>query len=566
MALLEKTPENKPGFTQNSQDPARWALAGSLRKLGKRLSGDLDNIVLMALRKEPQRRYASVEQLAEDIRRHLEHLPVIARKDTILYRSSRFVTRHKTGVIAALLVTLTLLAGLAITLREARVARQQAEVASQQRVRAERRFNDVRKLANSLMFDIHDSIRDLPGSTAARKLLVTQALQYLDSLSQEASGDPSLQRELAAAYERVGDLLGYVGAANLGDPNGALQSYGKALTIRETLAVSNPADLRVQRELVNEYFRITMAHETAGDFAGALETLQKAAPFMQGIAAAQTDPKVRDGVAGLYFFTGDVLLKTGNTSAALDKYRSAASIHELVAADTTLDPLVRSHLVGDYNGIVRVLVFQGDAAGAVAISNKALSFVKQLSESNPANATLREYVAETYSIHRSALTEGGDLNGALDDAHRELEIYKQLLASDPANTLARNNVDLSNVAMGELLIDQHRVPDAIVYIRQALADAQPRAGSKDRYASVSLASAYGGMGKAYAAEAAQDHSFSDQQRDWRRSRSWYQKSLEIWSEPQNRDIRNDFGKKESDKVVEGIATCDSELAKLRIVP
>ena len=168
----------------------------SPEKLSKRLNGDLDNIVLMALRKEPQRRYASVEQFAQDIRRHLGHLPVIARKDTFAYRASKFVTRHKAGVAVAALVALALLAAMAVTLREARIARAE-------RTRAERRFNDVRQLANSLMFEIHDSIENLPGTTSARKLIVEKSLAYLDGLSGEASGDVSLQRELATAFEKV---------------------------------------------------------------------------------------------------------------------------------------------------------------------------------------------------------------------------------------------------------------------------------------------------------------------------------------------------------------------------
>jgi len=565
-ALRRATAQSKPESAETSQASTDSVDDTSVQRLSKRLRGDLDNIVLMALRKEPDRRYASVEQFAEDIRRHLANLPVIARKGTARYRASKFLTRHKAGIAATAAIVFILLASLVVTLREARVARQQAEVARQQRARAERRFNDVRKLANSLMFDIHDSIRDLPGATAARKLLVTQALQYLDSLSQESSGDPSLQRELAAAYDRMGDVLGYAGAANLGDTSGALQSYRKALTIRESLVASSPGDLSAQHELVNEFFRITFALENEGDFPGALNNLQQAEPFMRRIAANNTDSKVRDGVAGLYFFTANILQNTGNLSGALENYRQAASIHESIAGDPTLDPLLKAHLIGDYNGIVRVLVYQSDAADAVATSNKALSFIKQLSDSNPTNATLREYVAETLSIHRSALAIGGDLKGALDDAHRELELYKQLLASDPANTLARNNVSLSGVAMGDLLVSQGRISEGMRVIRQVLTEAQARTGGQDRYASVSLAAAYGGMGKAYAAQAAHDENSADQVRDWRQARSWYQKSSQIWGEPRNREIQDDFGKKESDDALGGIAQCDSALAELHTKP
>src|SRR5882724_12048990 len=147
---LRKTPADSPSQKRNIQVPSEEQFA-SLRKRGKLLQGDLDNIVLMALRKEPQRRYVSVEQFAEDIRRHLDDLPVIARKDTAGYRTAKFVTRHRAGVLATALSLLVLVAALVVTVRQARIARQQAEIASQQRARAEQRFNDVRKLANSLM-------------------------------------------------------------------------------------------------------------------------------------------------------------------------------------------------------------------------------------------------------------------------------------------------------------------------------------------------------------------------------------------------------------------------------
>jgi hypothetical protein len=92
-----------------------------------------------------------------------------------------------------------------------------------------------------LLFELHDAIQKLPGATAARELLVKRALQYLDSLSRESAGDPTLRLELAAAYEKVGDVQGGYLAANLGD-RGAIDSYRKALAIRESLAAVNPGD------------------------------------------------------------------------------------------------------------------------------------------------------------------------------------------------------------------------------------------------------------------------------------------------------------------------------------
>src|SRR5277367_3952257 len=269
---------------------------GSKAKLRRRLRGDLDTIVLQAMRKEPPRRYASVEQFAEDIRRHLDGLPVTARPDSWSYRAGKFAIRHKLGVAATALILTAVLGGVAATVREARIA------AANER-RAEERFNDVRKLANSLMFEIHDAIRDLPGSTSARRLLVTRALEYLDNLSGQSKGDVSLQKELASAYERVGDVLGYPYAANLGAKQGALSSYRKALAIREPLAAADASDTQLQRDLYETYIRLAQVLESNGNFAEALETLNKVLPRVQKLFAGSNDPTLADQFAGTYYFT-----------------------------------------------------------------------------------------------------------------------------------------------------------------------------------------------------------------------------------------------------------------------
>ena len=170
-AVIETEPR-KPSAAVRRVGPDLVSWRGdSPEKLQRRLAGDLDNIVMKAIRKDPRERYDSVDHLSEDLRRHLEGRPVTARKSTIGYRCRKFVSRHIAGVIAAALVLLSLISGIVVTLREARIARMNE-------IRAEKRFNDVRKLASSLIFEIHDSIKDLAGATPTRKLLVERALEY----------------------------------------------------------------------------------------------------------------------------------------------------------------------------------------------------------------------------------------------------------------------------------------------------------------------------------------------------------------------------------------------------
>ena len=136
-AVVEQEPE-RPSAALSSQE-RRYHIAAPC------LCGDLDNIVLMALRKDQERRYSSVAQFSGDIRRHLEGLPVIAHKDTVSYRASKFIRRNAVGVTAAVFVLLSLLGGIVATAWQARratsnarTAEEQARTASAERDRAQR--------------------------------------------------------------------------------------------------------------------------------------------------------------------------------------------------------------------------------------------------------------------------------------------------------------------------------------------------------------------------------------------------------------------------------------------
>ena len=179
------------------EDPEKPSTISQSREV----QGDVDAIVMKAMRKEPDERYPSAEAFSKDIQRFLEARPVEARRGSGGYRARKFIRRHRMGAAATALVLAALAAGLFATLREARRARE-AEA------RAERRFNDVRKLANSFLFEFHDAIRDLPGSTPARALVVQRALEYLDGLAKESSGDSALRararRRLPEGRRRAG--------------------------------------------------------------------------------------------------------------------------------------------------------------------------------------------------------------------------------------------------------------------------------------------------------------------------------------------------------------------------
>ncbi|MEQ1646436.1 MAG: protein kinase, partial [Pyrinomonadaceae bacterium] len=289
------------------------------------LRGDLDNIVLKALRKEPERRYSSVEQFSGDIRRHTVGLPVTAVRDTWSYRASKFTRRNRIGVAAAALIVVVLSAGLFATLY--------------QRNKAQRRFNDVRQLANSFLFEFHDAIKDLPGSTPARELVVKRAIEYLDKLAQESEGDVTLRRELATGYAEIGLIQGNSYHSNLGDSEGAMKSYLRSLEIRQFLATADPANRQLQHELADSHEGVGDMHYTVNELAKGLESYEQAVAIRERIIAEEpSNLDYKYSLAGVLGKRGDIsgmegFPNLGDTAGAVESYKRGVKLYEeLIAA------------------------------------------------------------------------------------------------------------------------------------------------------------------------------------------------------------------------------------------
>ncbi|MFL6216900.1 MAG: protein kinase domain-containing protein [Blastocatellia bacterium] len=462
-AICEQKPElPSDAATRRRDDAATRSQGPSViasprrRVTASQLKGDLDNIVLMAMRKEAQRRYASVEQFSSDIERHLDGLPVIARPATFTYRAGKFLSRHKPSVVAALLILALLVGGLVAINR--------------QRQRAERRFNDVRRLANSFMFEIHDRIEPLPGSTPVRELLVTRALEYLDSLAGEAAGDASLQRELARAYQKVGDVQGYPFEANLGDTAGALASYRKALAISAALVNDHPNDLEARRDLLISTERIGDVLQATGDTANALDHQRKALAYGQAIAAADPNNAGHRRIVMIgYLKVGQLLAQTGDTDAALEHFRESLQLAEqLVAADPT-GKQPRTDLALMNNKVADILMTEGDTAGALDHYRKGLAIREALVAEDPSNAPARRAVAASNEKIASVYAEMGKYADALNYERKTLASDEALAAADPANIDAQFDLGIGYSGVADLLAHSGDNGGALDHFRKGLA-------------------------------------------------------------------------------------------------
>ena len=446
-AICDEQPERPSAAVAQAERPA--AGEATRDRLRRRLAGDLDNIVLMALRKEPQRRYASVEQFSQDIGRYLAKLPVMARADTAGYRASRFLARHRIGVAASAAMILLLITGVVGTSWQARVARAE-------RTRAEQQFNDVRRLATSFLFEFNTSIQNLPGATPARKLLVQRALEYLSKLAQQSQGDRSLQRELAEAYLKVGDLQGNPYEPNLGDTQGAADSYRKALLISAALTEADRNDAQAQRYLAR-------SHQSLGEVlpllgkpsAGATELRAAAKLFEQLLNRTPQDRDLRVLLADCYQSLGDLLghgglQNLGDRAGALDSYGKAQAVFDAMAAENPADQKARGGAAVMRIRIGDMRQAEGDLDAALENYRGALQRAQSLAAEDPANDRFRRMLALSYRKLADLDSQRGEFGEALQNARNAVEINRVLAAADPDNAQASANFALSLTTLADL--------------------------------------------------------------------------------------------------------------------
>ncbi|MBC8025635.1 MAG: protein kinase, partial [Steroidobacteraceae bacterium] len=418
-------------------------------QVDRAVDGDLDNILLLALRKEPQGRYGSVEQLANDLRNYLAGMPVRARGNSLGYRAGKFVRRRKVEIAAVSIVALTLVGGLWFAIREAREA-------EAQRVVAQRHFDGVRKMANTLLFELNDEIAPLAGSTKARELLVKTALEYLNTLYRESSGDRKLQEELGIAYRKVGDIQGADLGSNMGDRKAALQSYARSVELLEPVFAADPANTGAGMALARSYLqqgRLTLA--TSGAPA-ALPSLTKSVELGESLVDGVEDDYARWSLLGdSYSAQADVLAYLERPKEAMVALDKLIAEGERYAKAHPGERKAYVALSAAYNNAA--IVFDESISRAdfyrrgVDRLSKAMVADQALIALEPGNARFHWSLAET----RFNLAEGMYLTAQYAKA---IELYRQAAAvlrangGDPNDAQARWTSTLNDLGLAKTLV------------------------------------------------------------------------------------------------------------------
>ena len=349
-------------------------------RLARQLAGDVDNILLRALDVEPARRYESAAQLADDLRRHLDHEPVRARPQTFGYRAGTFVRRHRGSTAAVAAVVATLMVGLAVSLYEARLA--------------DARVRQIRSLASQLVFDVHDAVRDLPGSTQARQMIVQTGVHYLDDLVKSAGHDANAGKELASAYRRLGDVQGNIESANLGDLPAALAQYEKALPLLDDAIRRAPTDIDARIELLIVNNRIAKIQAETGKLRDALQTFQDAIARVP-IPPASSPLEYRLALADAYLGSSNAKRSLGDDRGAVEAASECLRLlREAADAAKRLYDANRSdeRVVSDYGIVlsrVEAAMDDDDLPQKLAVQRESLHVLDEAARISPKNVALQ---------------------------------------------------------------------------------------------------------------------------------------------------------------------------------
>jgi serine/threonine protein kinase len=442
-------------------------------KLRRRLRGDLDNIVLMALRKEPQRRYASVQQFSDDIRRHLEGLPVLAHRDTPAYRAAKFVQRHKTGVAAVALIFLSLAAGIVATLRQASIAAAERDRARIEKAKADR-INAF--LQDMLSFSSPSYVSPNPRKDPDAKVseVVEQAARRAElELADQPEVLAEMQRTIGAVYYAQGrydkaeqilrdalekyirlygrDSHETVEASNLlanvllrkGSTAEAEALFRRDIDIERREAQRGHLDVRTMAFVLGDYGSMLDQRGDKATEAYLREALQY---------ASKLTGKDRAFVAMLYNDLGDVAYRSGDLNEAERVGRAAIDEYRKLPEGTYVE------MAASLSNLGAVLIKKGSYSQAEPFVREGLDLRrKMLGNAHPDTAM---------SLFRLSdlLYKEGDYQGAESAARESVQVFGRALTTPKDSIYFANPV----MALGLALNRTGRSREAETYLREAL--------------------------------------------------------------------------------------------------
>jgi len=434
------------------------------RQVQRELQGDLDTLVLHAMAKEPPGRYVSAEAFSAEIQRYLEGRPLTVRRISSLKRAGKFVRRNAWAVGAGVALAASLIGGVTISTIEAR--------------RAERRFAQVRELANTFLFQFYDQVTPLAGSTAVRASIVETARKYLDGLAKDAGNDKGLILELAQAYTRLGDVQARRGGANLGQVEEARRNYQRALELYARLPVSRASPPELRRKVASVWWSLGRLEYNAEHEDVAEKVTRQ---MFDWLGETTPDAETRRLRAAGESSLGQIRLIQGHAKEAAALLQSARQTLLELRSSGYQDPALPGAIDDVQDYMARAKIFTADLDGALRDYLELLQRNAPCDEHAPSSAACRnlgirlERVADLYAAVDKPNFDEPDKAAPL--YQQALRIKEHIAALDAHDRQARFDLAANCGKLGDSLwkSDPQR---ALALYDRALATAQSLASKE----------------------------------------------------------------------------------------
>lgn len=437
------------------------------RAINRSVDRALEAVCMKAMSPNPSDRYSTAAELADEIDRWAGDEPVRAYHEPLIARAARLTRRHRSIVVGGVAVIAVLSLGvIGTSIQTVRATRAQHQ-ADAQRALAEKRFAEVRTLANQFMFDFHKQIENLAGSTPAVKMLVATAQDYLSKLAADAADDPSLLLELATAYEKVGDIQGNPNVgSNLGDTRGALESYRKALELQQKLkSLGRSVRARAEPTLLS---RIGDVLQAQGDTKAAIDAYRTGLATFASLATTQpTDRQLQRDLSVSNARIGELLRLQGDTDGAMSVLQESWRIAKSLAEDKS-DQRAQVDQVGPAERVADLYLAIGKPDEARKILDSTLPIVQSAADREPNNARYQTALQRTHTLIGTANLADGDAVVARASFEEALKVARALAEKDPADVNAQQNLVVIHNRIGDLLQSQDDVEGALAQFRAML--------------------------------------------------------------------------------------------------
>ncbi|MFI5459133.1 MAG: protein kinase [Isosphaerales bacterium] len=477
-----------PSQTQTPEDIAA-ARATVPERLKRILAGDLDAIVLMALRKEPERRYASAEHFADDLHRYLEGLPVRAHRDSPAYRAAKFGRRHPAVVVTALALVLALVVGVAGTTTGLILARRERD-------RAEVSFRQARQAVNQFFTHVSEErLLNQPGLHPLRNALLQDAQRFYQDFLSQRGGDSTLRAELAYACARVAKITSLTGSTSE-----AYLQYQQAIALWESLVTSQPHNQSYQENLartLNELGQVLMFLDGRAD--EALRILRRAQDLIESLASADPQSVSRRHELGLILQNiAQIERDQGQPEKAIESIQRSIAIESQLATEDphALDPQVA---MAKASGVLaQILMGQPDGLEPASTAcQKAVELLESVTSEHPDLADqsyeLAIFLGDLCSFQQMA----GKLDSALASAHKALAIFERLDQQYPGLLNYRGGLGNTYNMMSDLFRQRREPAEALAFVQKArtLLEQLVSEHPNDLYSRIDLAKSHNSIGR-----------------------------------------------------------------------